>query len=980
MDDKQKNPSSNGNSQVDAKAQQEQRNIDNNAKNISNAADVAIASKNPYAMAAGAAVKAADKITGGKATKFAGKAMNEVNKKAPGGKQIQEASNKLSESGASDAIGTAARMKGGGGGAGAAGAASKAGSASNATTAAGATSKASSTPSTGATTTSPGSSKLAEGSNLKSGNSGGGGGNKPPKDQSGTDSDGEEPNNQNQQVALKEKEKKKESFTVKITKIKIIGALIGAFLGLFVIAYLAALVSYLFTGVPIKEFWDNTTEAVGNLFTGNEEYLDRCYDYWGDGENGKYVCEKTKGFWKKFDKELTKYERKGLDVPEELILYTIFFEYDMSDFEDCVPEEESTGDETPQSAHEEKGCAYNIGDEEIQAKFDAVDEATENGGGVDNLDLSIFEEEKDTIRVLFKNLVLTKSVCNIESTVCTKKEVTSVDPVTKEETTTTEWVDCVESGESFEGQTEASWYEIVVGTLAGIFGKDIENCESRANEYGVTGEFEENGQTKMRTTTHNVTYEERVDIGAYKQYLVEGEYFDDRERFDQYFKEYAVRYNKEVEDLTDEEKIEARTDIWYYIIDLADLDDAYYTKDELASLISISGQCSTISVENKDGSVEQVPLEEYVMGVVWAEFRNAHNYEMYKAQAIASRSYVISKTKSCTTSIKNSSSAQNYSSEVLTSNSQWAKMIREAVMATAGQLVVRNGKVVHAEYDAFCYSTKSSSNYKICQKGDLVPVSWVSSNVSGAENLSANKSHGRGMSQWGALYLITNKGFNANSVLKHYYGEDTTLGSFFNQDDLRPTTDIPPTTGTTLASVLAANGSSVEQLNAQIAQAVSAAGGRTKAGVVAAATNLIKILAGYNFKIPYYWGGKYDAVGVDGKWGGNGPAKLNPNSGITRSNYGLDCSGFTKWAFMQAGVTIASGSQNQRNSGTKRANLESGEPGDLAIKKGHVQLIVARTANGYIMAESSSGVELKEYSYATLRSKSYAIYNTDQNF
>ena len=46
--------------------EQKARNDANNAKNIRNAADVAIASKNPYAMAAGAAVKGADKLTGGK--------------------------------------------------------------------------------------------------------------------------------------------------------------------------------------------------------------------------------------------------------------------------------------------------------------------------------------------------------------------------------------------------------------------------------------------------------------------------------------------------------------------------------------------------------------------------------------------------------------------------------------------------------------------------------------------------------------------------------------------------------------------------------------------------------------------------------------------------------------------------------------------------------------------------------------------------
>ena len=105
---------------------EDERSTQNNAKNIRNAADVAIASKNPYAMAAGAIVKGADKLTGGKSTEALGKAMTKANKSAPGGKQIQKASNELSESGASDAIGKAASMKnsagGGGGQAGAQGA------------------------------------------------------------------------------------------------------------------------------------------------------------------------------------------------------------------------------------------------------------------------------------------------------------------------------------------------------------------------------------------------------------------------------------------------------------------------------------------------------------------------------------------------------------------------------------------------------------------------------------------------------------------------------------------------------------------------------------------------------------------------------------------------------------------------------------------------------------------------------------------
>lgn len=91
--------------------EQKARNDANNAKNIRNAADVAIASKNPYAMAAGAAVKGADKLTGGKASEGLGKVMTKSNQMMPGGNRFQNMSNRLSESGASDKIGKAASMK-----------------------------------------------------------------------------------------------------------------------------------------------------------------------------------------------------------------------------------------------------------------------------------------------------------------------------------------------------------------------------------------------------------------------------------------------------------------------------------------------------------------------------------------------------------------------------------------------------------------------------------------------------------------------------------------------------------------------------------------------------------------------------------------------------------------------------------------------------------------------------------------------------
>lgn len=122
-------------SNEDAEQAEDARSTANNAKNIRNAADVAIATKNPYAVAAGGIVKGADALTGGKSTEMLGEGMTQANKMTPGGDKIQDASNKLSESGASDAIGKVASMKSGG--AGGAGAASNAGSAAGAASNAG---------------------------------------------------------------------------------------------------------------------------------------------------------------------------------------------------------------------------------------------------------------------------------------------------------------------------------------------------------------------------------------------------------------------------------------------------------------------------------------------------------------------------------------------------------------------------------------------------------------------------------------------------------------------------------------------------------------------------------------------------------------------------------------------------------------------------------------------------------------------------
>lgn len=97
----------------DSKELEKKRNDSNNARNVRNAADVAIASGNPYAMAAGFAVKGADKLSGGRASNALGKGMSTANRIVPAGKSLQNVSNNLSESGVSDVAGRAASIKNG---------------------------------------------------------------------------------------------------------------------------------------------------------------------------------------------------------------------------------------------------------------------------------------------------------------------------------------------------------------------------------------------------------------------------------------------------------------------------------------------------------------------------------------------------------------------------------------------------------------------------------------------------------------------------------------------------------------------------------------------------------------------------------------------------------------------------------------------------------------------------------------------------
>lgn len=172
--------------------------------------------------------------------------------------------------------------------------------------------------------------------------------------------------------------------------------------------------------------------------------------------------------------------------------------------------------------------------------------------------------------------------------------------------------------------------------------------------------------------------------------------------------------------------------------------------------------------------IPDVPLEDYVAGVVAGEVGDLPNVEVYKAFAIAARTYVLGNIDSgCT--IESSNRRQVYNS---TSN----KKIINAVAETKNRLIYADsGELLSVSYDMFACGGKITNDdgveYYIVNQPVLehqyVPVSFVESNKGKfrEEWLDCNKSehHGRGMSQFGAYYLAEEKGYDHYELLYYYY-------------------------------------------------------------------------------------------------------------------------------------------------------------------------------------------------------------------
>ena len=160
------------------------------------------------------------------------------------------------------------------------------------------------------------------------------------------------------------------------------------------------------------------------------------------------------------------------------------------------------------------------------------------------------------------------------------------------------------------------------------------------------------------------------------------------------------------------------------------------------------------------GDTVEVPLEEYIAGVVGSEIGNAP-VEACKAQAVAARTYAVQRGVLKGVAISDdSSTAQAYRAPRSTYSN-----CKKAAEETAGQILTYNDKPISAVYSA-CNGGRTVSSKT--RWGSDFPYLIEQNDPWDAATGKAKHGHGVGMSQEGAIYAAS-KGINYKNILAFYY-------------------------------------------------------------------------------------------------------------------------------------------------------------------------------------------------------------------
>lgn len=170
--------------------------------------------------------------------------------------------------------------------------------------------------------------------------------------------------------------------------------------------------------------------------------------------------------------------------------------------------------------------------------------------------------------------------------------------------------------------------------------------------------------------------------------------------------------------------------------------------------------------------INDVPLEEYLKGVVPSEMPSKWNMEALKAQAIAARSYAVATKNAGKHGSKGFDLVATTADQAYGGASAEKERTSKAVNDTRGIVLVQNQKVIPTYYHA-----SSGGKTKVWNSGS----SFLQS-VPSFDNGKKKNGHGVGMSQHGANNLAA-QGYNAYQILNYFY-KDFKFAKLSNNWDL----------------------------------------------------------------------------------------------------------------------------------------------------------------------------------------------------
>ena len=156
--------------------------------------------------------------------------------------------------------------------------------------------------------------------------------------------------------------------------------------------------------------------------------------------------------------------------------------------------------------------------------------------------------------------------------------------------------------------------------------------------------------------------------------------------------------------------------------------------------------------------INDVPLEEYLKGVVPAEMPSKWGEEALKAQAIAARSYAVATKNAGKHASKGFDLVATTADQAYGGASAEKERTSKAVDDTMGIVLVQSNKVIPTYYHA-----SSGGKTKVWSSGSSFLQSVPSFDGDRKKN-----GHGVGMSQHGAKYLAE-QGYNAYQILNYFY-------------------------------------------------------------------------------------------------------------------------------------------------------------------------------------------------------------------